>query len=81
MKTSLELEDVLAKEVRLFAVNRGLSFRALCELALREYLAKDKNRGKPFNHKPVVAHSAPTPEFQAMSWADLRRASYEGRGE
>lgn len=81
MKTSLELEDKLAKEAKLFALERRLSFRALCELALREYIMKTKGQGKPFKLKSVVAGSAPTPELQSMSWADLRRASYEGRGE
>ena len=81
MKTSLELEDKLAKEVKMFALRRGLSFRALCEMALRDFIARSKKQGKPFALTQIVAKSAPSPECQAMSWADLRRTSYEGRGE
>lgn len=48
MRTTVRLDDTLMREAKLFATERGESFKSILERALREMLARRENlRNRP----------------------------------
>lgn len=79
MKTTVDISDSLFQEARACADSRGVPFRQLVEEGLRIVIQKDKQPHKRFRLRDG---SFGGQGLQSeMSWADVRKAIYEGRGE
>lgn len=80
MKTTIELSDDLAKKAKRLAARRGTTLRAVVEQGIRQVL-REERAGREFTLRDAsVDGSGLQPEFRDRSWADLRDAAYEGRG-
>ena len=80
MKTTVDISDNLLRRAKKLARERSLTLKALIEEGLELVLGSREHR-KPYKVKPVVfSGKGISPEFQQASWADIRRAAYEGRG-
>jgi hypothetical protein len=80
MKTTIEVPDALLREVRELAARKGVTLRALVELALRRVInetaqaAPFKLRRASFKGKGLRA------ELRDAPWGRLRDLAYERRG-
>jgi hypothetical protein len=81
MKTSLHLSEPLARSVREYLIKHGITFRALCEAALQDFLNRKKGKNRSFKFSATLSNSKPTDIFLQSSWEDIRKSIYEGRGE
>ena len=71
MRTTIRMNDALAKEVKRYAQKRDLTFTEVIERALGALLAKDQN---PSKKKPYI----PMPTFgdpkKKITWEELQAA-------
>ena len=80
MKTTVEISDGLAEEVKAYMAREGVTFRSVVERGLREVL---RGGGEP---EPFVLRNASVrgrglqEAFRDTGWAHVRDAAYEGRG-
>lgn len=81
MKTSLHLSEPLAKSVREYLSEHDITFRSLCEAALKDFILRKKGKKRTFKFSPQLTDSQPTDLFMQASWDELRKSIYEGRGE
>jgi predicted transcriptional regulator len=79
-KTTIDLQDDLARKAKLLAARRGTTLRALIEQGLRQVLRDERNTGAFVLRDASVAGRGLQPEFRNKDWAALRDAAYEGRG-
>ena len=81
MKTTVEISDALAEEVKRVVKSENTTLRALVEAGLREVLrgrqqrATFRLRGASFRGKGLQ------PEFRDADWQRIRDAAYEGDGK
>ncbi len=80
MKTTVELSDVLLREVRKLAAREGTTVRALVEQGLRRVLAERKQVGAFQLRKATFAGTGLQPGVKDTSWEQIRDFVYEGRG-
>lgn len=79
MKTTVEIADSLFAEAKAYTEAHGLSFRELLEESLRSTLRQNRRAAKRFHLR--------NGSFQGqglqgdLSWPEIRRRIYEGRGE
>ena len=79
MKTTVEIADSLFAEAKAYTEAHGLSFRELLEEGLRSTLQQNRHGAKRFRLR--------NGSFQGkglqgdLSWPEMRRHIYEGRGE
>ena len=79
MKTTVEIADSLLAEAKAYTAAHGLTFRELLEESLRAALQQKRRGGKRFRLRDG--------SFQGrgmqgdLSWPEIRRQIYEGRGE
>ena len=79
VKTTVEIADSLFAEATAYAEAHGLSFRELVEESLRSTLQEKRRSAKRFC---LRAGSFRGEGLQAnLSWPEIRRQIYEGRGE
>lgn len=77
MKTTIEIPDSLFQEARRYASDNGMLLREIVETGIRKVLSD----------RPSRAFRLPKRSFRGngmapgLSWADIRREVYEGRGE
>lgn len=79
MKTTVDIPDSLFQEARSCADSRGVPFRQLVEEGLRAMIQQYRRPRKRFRLRDgsFGGHGLQTP----MSWEDIRKTIYEGRGE
>jgi len=81
MKTTILIADALFRKAKKTAEERGISFRAVVEEALREYLGSRSKAGKRFELSK--SHFTGKGLQQGVTLGDWNRISefiYEGRG-
>jgi predicted transcriptional regulator len=81
MKTTIELSDDVGKKAKQLAARRGVTLRAIIEEGIRRVLREERS-GNEFGLRDAsVEGNGLRPEFRDRSWADIRDAAYEGRGD
>lgn len=82
MKTTVEIADGLAREVRALAARERTTVRALIEEGLRVVLRQRQQSGAPFRLREAgFAGEGLQPEFRGADWERIREAAYEERRE
>ena len=79
MKTTIDIADSLFNEARSVAKDRGLTLGQLIEDGLRQSVRQHRSRSTPFRLKDGSFKGKGLQ--QDLSWAELRRSIYEGRGD
>ena len=79
MKTTVEIPDSLFQEARVCAEARGVPFRQIVEEGLREVIRQSRKSSRQFHLRDGSVGGRG--RNQDLSWPELRRAIYEGRGE
>ena len=79
MKTTVDIPDSLFQEARACAEARGVPFRQIVEEGLREVIRHSRESRKRFRLRD--GSFGGQGRNQDLSWPELRRAIYEGRGE
>ncbi len=80
MKTTVEISDGLAEEVRAYVAREGVTFRSVVERGLREVL-RAKREHEPFVLRDAcVGGKGLQAAFRDAGWERIRDAAYEGRG-
>ena len=79
MKTTVEIADSLFQEAKACAESRGVSFRQIIEEGLRNVIREGRTSGKPFRLRDGSFGGEGLQP--GVSWPEIRRAIYEGRGE
>ena len=81
MKTTVELPDVLFREVRRLARERGTTLRAVLESALRrEICTRSTPRSKFHLRDASFAGEGMQAGIDLSDWSRIRRMIYQGRG-
>lgn len=76
MKTSFDISEPLLRGVKQLAKRRGITTKSLVEQALLKLL-DDAEQTKPFKLRDLsVPGDGPTPEFENVSWSDIRGEIY-----
>jgi hypothetical protein len=79
MKTTVEIPDSLFREAKACADSRGVTFRQIIEEGLRAIIQQKRHPRKRFRLRDG---SFGGQALQGdMSWPDIRRTIYQGRGE
>ena len=71
MRTTIRMNDALAKEVKRFAQKAKLTFTEIVERALVELLAREKNAPKKKRHIKLPTFGDPR---KKISWEELQAA-------
>ena len=80
MKTTVEISNGLAEEVKAYMAQEGLTFRSVVERGLREVLRAGREP-KPFKLRDAsVAGRGLQATLRDAGWERIRDAVYEGRG-
>ena len=79
MKTTVEIADSLFAEAKAYSEAHGLSFRELLEESLRTTLQRNRRGVKRFRLRDGSFRGQGLRED--LSWPEMRRRIYEGRGE
>lgn len=75
MKTTIELPDDLAREVKSLAAKVGIPMRSLVEEALRRELARHLKKNEWVPTDAFAVSGELTDEARTMSWSQVREAS------
>ena len=77
MKTTVEIPDALMAETRKYASARGLTFREVLEISLRNTVEKTRGAKKTFRLRKTTFRG----KGQLIhDWGTIRALIYEGRG-
>ena len=80
MKTTVEISDGLAEEVRAYMAREGATVRSVVERGLREVLRAGQEP-RPFALRDAsVGGRGLQAAFRDAGWEHIRDAAYEGRG-
>lgn len=80
MKTTVEISDGLAEEVRSYIAQEGVTFRSVVERGLREVL-RGRGQRAPFALRDASVGGLGLQDgFRDAGWERIRDAAYEGRG-
>lgn len=80
MKTTVQISDDLAEEVKVYMAREGVTFRSMVERGLREVL-RAKRGPKPFKSRDAsVCDRGLQAAWRDTGWERIRDAAYEGRG-
>ena len=80
MKTTVEISDGLAEEVKAYMAREGATFRSVVERGLREVLRAGR-QPEPFVLRDASVRGRGLQEaFRGAGWERIRDAAYEGRG-
>ena len=80
MKTTVEISDALLAAARKLAVKNGTTVRALIEEGLRRVVQARQAGGRFKLPDRSWGSGGLRPDLHGASWAQIRDASYEGRG-
>ena len=81
MKTTVDIADPILREAKRLAARRGTTLRAVIEDALRDALARERERPAEVEVRTVTFGGQGLQP--GLSWDDfggLRERAYEGRG-
>jgi len=79
VKTTIDIADALFAEAKATARTRGVPFRNLVEEGLRAVLEQARRPSKPFRLRDGSVNGRGLQ--RQLSWDEIRRDIYEGRGE
>jgi hypothetical protein len=79
MKTTVEIADSLLAEAKAYTAAHGMTFRELLEEGLRVALQQKRQRNKRFRLRDGSFQGKGM--LSDLSWPEIRRQIYEGRGE
>ena len=80
MKTTIEISDELAAQVKAYAARERLTLRAIVEQGIRLVL-REATAPEPFRLRDAsVGGNGLRAEYESAGWARIRDAAYEGRG-
>ncbi len=79
MKTTIEIADTLFEEAKQTARARGITMKELFEEGLRRAIQERTTPKAPFRLRDGSVTGEPTDN--ELSWPEIRRIIYEGRGE
>ena len=79
MKTTIDINDELARQAKAMATGHGTTFRSIVEHGIRLALA-EASRSKPYrlDDKSVQGNGLQA-DFRDRSWAEIREAAYGDR--
>ena len=80
MKTTVEISDGLAEEVRAYLAREGVTFRSVVERGLREVLRHSGQQEAFALRDASVGGRGLQEAFRDAGWERLRDAAYGGRG-
>ena len=80
MKTTVEIADALAEELRRLAARERRTFRELLDEALRDLVSKRTRRSGYKLRRASFKGQGLQPGFADGNWERIRDAAYEGRG-
>ena len=81
VKTTVEISDGLAEEVKAYIAREGVTFRSVVERGLREVLRAGATEAEPFVLRDASVRGRGLQEaFRGAGWERIRGAAYEGRG-
>lgn len=81
MKTTVEIPDALAEEIRKLAAREGTTVKVLIEQGLRKVLAERRQRHGAFRlRKTTFKGNGLQPGVAGASWERIREMAYEARG-
>lgn len=80
MKTTVEISDALATEIRELAARERTTLRELIEAGLRSVLRERSRKGAFRLRDATFSGNGLQPEFRGADWERIREAAYEGRG-
>jgi hypothetical protein len=79
VKTTIDISDSLFAEAKAGAESRGITFRQLVEEGLRAVLQNRGKLAKRFRLRDGTFHGRGLQ--RNLSWPEIRREIYQGRGE
>ena len=77
MKTTVEIPDSLFEDAKACAGSRGVPFRQIVEEGLRAIVQQQQKPRKTFRLRDGSFGG----KGSGLSWTEMRRTIYEGRGE
>lgn len=82
MKTTIEINDVLLRQAQEVALERNVSFKAVVETALRQFLnqAEAPTQPGPKPRKCTFKGEGLQPRLDEEDFATIRAMAYEGQG-
>jgi ribbon-helix-helix CopG family protein len=81
MKTTVEIPDALAEDIRKLAAREGTTVKVLIEQGLRKVLAERRQRNGTFRlRKATFKGNGLQPGVAGVSWERIREMAYEARG-
>jgi hypothetical protein len=81
MKTTIDIADPLFLEAKRLAEREGTTLKALVETGLREVLAGQQRRARPFTlRRTTFKGKGLRRELEGAHWQQMRELAYEGRG-
>lgn len=80
MKTTVEISDGLAEEVKAYMAQEGVTFRSLVERGLIEVLRAGQAPAPFTLREASVGGRGLQPAFRDAGWDRIRDAAYTGRG-
>ena len=80
MKTTIDINDYLARRARALAAKQGTTFRSIVEHGIRLTLDEAaRNKAYQLDDKSVHGKGL-QPEFRDRAWPEIREAAYGDRG-
>jgi hypothetical protein len=81
LKTTVEIADALAREVKELASRENTTLRELIESGLRLVLRERRNKKRAFRLRDASFRgNGLQAELRGADWERIRDAAYEGRG-
>jgi predicted transcriptional regulator len=80
MKITIDLSDELAKKAKAYAACKHITLRAVIEQCIRQVLRNDRAAPRFKLRDASVGGNGLHKEYKDADWAEMREASYEGRG-
>ena len=81
MKTTINMSDSLFSQVKKLAENRGTTFKAVVESAVRMFISVEDQKKRSFKLKTHTFSGEGLQDgLKESDWSEIRRRIYEGRG-
>ncbi len=82
MKTTVDIDDTLLREIKRQAVERHTTLKAVMEAALRQWLSQESPAAfPPFRlRRHTFRGEGLQADLNEGDWNEIRRRAYEGRG-
>ncbi len=80
MKTTIQIPDILYKEMRKLAQREQRTMKAIVEESLRRTISESQRRGRFRLRKATFKGKGLQPHLAGTSWDQILHLSYEGRG-